>query len=165
MDGRDWCDPVRTCEAGAIEKHSPCRDGENQQHLGDGFDLLRCYPQLCQSALVNKARSKIVSTGKVLKVTVVDGRLISAQETRNEELCCSMGELRWTDSMTVIPMPNYGMVRGKPWLFECNPRMDFVRNSIQFGGSGKTVVCQQETQKDQHISPASAVTEAQFLNI
>ena len=39
---------------------------------------------------VNKAQIKIVSTRKVLEVTVADGRPISAQETRTEELCCSM---------------------------------------------------------------------------
>ena len=116
---------------------------------------------------VNKARIKTVSTGKVLEVTVTDGRPISAQETRTEELCCSMDGFRWTDSMTVIPMPNYDMVLGKPWLFDCAcyPGIDFVTNSMQFGRSGKTVVCHQETKKDQHTSPAAAVSEAQFLNI
>ena len=76
---------------------------------------------------------KTVSTGirKVLKVTVADGRPILAQETRTEELCCSTDGFQWTDSMALIQMHNYDVV-----LFDCNPGIDFVANTIQLGRNG-----------------------------
>ena len=107
-----------------------------------------------------------MATGKVLTITLADGRRLTVEGTRTKEVTCSIDDYQWVGSLSVIPMTIHDVVLGKPWLTDHNPspRIDFATNAFQFGDI--TVQRQVDSSGVAHVGQSTAtVNEALFMNI
>ena len=111
---------------------------------------------------VKEAGIPMEPTGKVLTVTLADGRGMTVKEHRIKKVKCTMGEYQWVGSWSVIPMTSYNVVLGKPWLTNHNPRIDFSTNTLVFG-TGESCQCRNDVADNGECSVN--VEEALFLNV
>lgn len=112
-------------------------------------------------------------SGKVLSVSLADGTQYTVKEVRTAVSDASIAQFSWRESFTVIPMANYDVVLGKPWLTEHNPEIDFATNEIKIRKREVTYCFNAKESVDEAAAEASGkpsaaardTIAAQFMNI